>query len=490
MTSTQTDRPPDLNWSAERVVQIESRKLGASLTLAERRLLLAVVDLLLINLALLVAAVLWLDFPVSPAVLLDHFKWFVTLSALWLLLGFALDIYDPVRAASTTFSLFNSAIAALVTGGVYSMIPWFTPPLIRRIYLVGFVALMVLAVVAWRVIYARCFCQPSFQRRALIVGQDATALRVADELQAAATAERANPFRGTGYHVVGFVDQLPVGETPMLDPTHSLVRSIRTSGVDEVLVADGADFSLEFQEALLDCREIGIPITPLSVAYERLIARLPVAYAERDLDLIASTRDSATLRLYHITKRLLDLTLALLGMLAMGLLMPFVAFGNVFTSPGPLFYRQQRVGRGGSPFKLIKFRTMVPDAEQACGAVWAAERDPRVTPMGRWLRRTRLDELPQVINVLQGKMSMVGPRPERPQFVGEISRVLPIYRARHSVLPGLTGWAQIRYPYGQSIEDSRIKLEYDLYYIKHAGLLQDFLILLQTVLVILRFKGR
>jgi exopolysaccharide biosynthesis polyprenyl glycosylphosphotransferase len=406
-----------------------------------------------------------------------------------LVLGVTLDLYNPVRAASGTASGVNCGVAALVTGGVYLLIPWFAPPLDRRLFAFTFLGLLVLGVVAWRLVYARFFFQPGFQRRALIVGRDANAERLAAELDAAAGAERANPFRGTGYQVVGLVDRLPMGEEVALDPSHSLVRFIRTSGVDEVLVAEGAELTAEFQEALLDCREIGVPVVPLTVAYERLAARLPVAYAERELGLIACAEDPPVQRLYGAAKRLGDVAIALAGLLVLALLLPAVALGNALCSPGPLFYRQQRVGRGGRPYALVKLRTMARDAERDCGAIWAAAGDPRVTPLGRWLRRSHLDELPQVINVLRGQMSMVGPRPERPQLVGEISGALPIYRARHCVRPGVTGWAQIRYPYGNSVEDARIKLEYDLYYIKHAGFVLDAVILLRTIPALLRFNG-
>jgi hypothetical protein len=179
------------------------------------------------------------------------------------------------------------------------------------------------------------------------------------------------------------------------------MRFVRTSNVDEILVAEGADLTPDLQEALLDCQEIGVPVVPLSLAYERLTSRLPVAYAVRDLGLIANADDSAGRRLFHVAKRIIDLGLALVSLLGMVLLVPFIALGNALTSPGPLFYRQQRVGRGGEPFVLIKFRTMVPEAEAENGAVWAAEGDPRTTPVGRWLRRTHLDELPQVINLRQ-----------------------------------------------------------------------------------------
>ena len=475
------------NWSAASGARASIRKPGARLSLAERSSLLLMADLLLVNGALALTALLWRDLPL--AVLLAYFKWFITLTAVWLTLGFTLDIYDPARAASATYSLLSSGIAAVATGVIYQFIPWLAPPIDRRIAFAGLIVFMLAGVLVWRAVYALLFGQPSFQRRVLIVGQDASGRRLGAELHAAAGADRANPFRGTGYQVVGFVERLPVGENETLDPAHSLVRLLRTSGASEILVADGAEALPEFCEALLDCREMGISVAPLAAVYERLAARLPVAYAERDLSLIVSADERPAYRLYLAAKRLSDLILALIGLAVTGALAPFIALGNALLSPGPLFYRQERVGRGGRPFAAIKFRTMRPDAEGENGAVWADQDDPRVTPLGRWLRRLRLDEMPQFINVLRGEMSVVGPRPERPQLVGEISRVLPIYRARHAVRPGITGWAQVRYRYGNSMEDARVKLEYDLYYLKHAGFLLDLVILLRTIPVMLRFEG-
>jgi lipopolysaccharide/colanic/teichoic acid biosynthesis glycosyltransferase len=170
--------------------------------------------------------------------------------------------------------------------------------------------------------------------------------------------------------------------------------------------------------------------------------------------------------------------------------MPAVWLGNRLWSPGPLFFCQKRVGRGGRPFTVIKYRSMVPDAEQECGAVWASEGDNRVTVFGSFLRKSHLDELPQVINVLRGEMSLVGPRPERPEFVGQLSELIPFYRARHCLRPGITGWAQIHQNYGDSIEGAKEKLEYDLYYTKHAGPMLDAIIILRTISKVLGLRGR
>ena len=165
-----------------------------------------------------------------------------------------------------------------------------------------------------------------------------------------------------------------------------------------------------------------------------------------------------------------------------------IALVNAWTSPGPIFYKQRRVGQGGRIYEMYKFRSMRPDAERETGAVWACNGDDRITPAGRFIRKTRIDELPQFLNVLHGEMRLIGRRPERPEFVSELVRK-PYYRARHAVKPGITGWAQIHYGYGNTPQDAQIKLEYDLYYVKHASLFLDLEIVVQTIPVMLLGKG-
>jgi exopolysaccharide biosynthesis polyprenyl glycosylphosphotransferase len=167
---------------------------------------------------------------------------------------------------------------------------------------------------------------------------------------------------------------------------------------------------------------------------------------------------------------------------------PFIMLAVRLSSPGPIFFRQSRVGRHGRPFSLIKFRTMRDDAE-ADGAIWATANDSRVTPLGRFLRKSRLDEIPQLWNVLKGEMSFVGPRPERPEFVGWLAKEIPFYELRHMVRPGITGWAQVRYHYGASLEEAKRKLEYDLYYVKHLSLGLDLLIMFETIKIIMLGRG-
>ena len=473
-------------------------RIGIRLSAAERKLLLAVVDLVFINASLMIAATIWVGFDPSPVSMFIYSKWFITLSVLWWICGTIFDVYNLRLTTSVSSILVTSGLAALLTTIIYVLIPVVTPAIVSRSYVAGFILLGTGSIMAWRLLYAKGFSQPAFQRRVLIAGTGSTAQVLFRELVVAKEHGEDNPFAGTGYQIVGLLtdaySDIPSDEVglPVLGDMNQLVRIARQYGVDEIAVAFDEQCVVDPQvyEVLLDCHELGWKLSTLPNLYERLSARLPVEYAARDLETLPVYNETAGYRLYRAAKRLIDVAFALAGMLPLALLVPFVALGNRLWSPGPLFYRQQRMGRGGRSFAVIKFRSMVVDAEKATGAVWSSNGDSRITRMGNFLRKTRLDELPQIINVLKGEMSMVGPRPERPNFVGRLGLELPVYRARHAVQPGITGWAQIRYRYGNSVEDSRIKLEYDLYYVKHAGIYLDILILLQTVPTMLRFKGQ
>ena len=234
---------------------------------------------------------------------------------------------------------------------------------------------------------------------------------------------------------------------------------------------------------------MGICVRTMSEFYERYTGRVPLEYAGHDLHVVLPADRKAGYRLYAALWRAIEFALACLGCAMLALVIPLVWLANRLTSPGDLFYRQKRVGRGGKVFEIVKFRSMIMDAEKYSGAVWAEEDDPRITPLGRFLRKTRIDELPQFWNVLKGDMGLIGPRPERPEFVSQLDREIPYYRARHTLRPGLTGWAQVQYRYGSSVDDARIKLQYDLHYIKHRGPYLDLRILLKTVNVVLGMQG-
>jgi lipopolysaccharide/colanic/teichoic acid biosynthesis glycosyltransferase len=190
-----------------------------------------------------------------------------------------------------------------------------------------------------------------------------------------------------------------------------------------------------------------------------------------------------------LVRRIMDIAGALMGLVGLGLLLPFIALAVALDDGGPVFYKQVRLGKASKPFRVIKLRTMCCDAEKDGTPQWAKKDDSRITRVGRFLRKTRLDELPQVINILRGEMHIVGPRPERPKFIAELEEQIPFYRTRLIVKPGLTGWAQVFYEYGNSVRDALVKLQYDLYYIRNKSVWMDLYIIVKTISVVLRMGG-
>jgi len=467
------------------------------LTGSERRLLLLLFDALALNVALLVALALRFGYTFSWATIFEAPIYFIVLTFVWFIWASFFDCYDLARAAHASQGAWTTARAALLTALTYLAIPVYTPHFpASRLSAYLFVSLATVSVPVWRVLYATVFSQPTFQQNVLIVGAGLSGSELARAL--AVTPEHGNPYAGSGYHVAGFVDDDPakagaeIAGVPVLGDRRDLRRLVQERKVDLVAVAitHTPDIRPDLFQALLDCRERGVRLEPMTSLYERLTGRIPVEHAARNLHVVFSLSDSATQRLFWVVKRLIDLLSAIVGLSLLGLVALPVALANALCCPGPLFYWQDRVGKGGRRFRLVKLRTMVPDAEEASGAVWAGEDDERATPVGRFLRRARLDELPQFWNVLRGEMSLVGPRPERPEFVVGLMERVPFYQARHAVRPGITGWAQVRYRYGSSVEDALIKLQYDLYYIKHQNLYLELSILVKTAAVMLGFQGR
>ncbi|MEQ1892475.1 MAG: TIGR03013 family XrtA/PEP-CTERM system glycosyltransferase, partial [Planctomycetota bacterium] len=268
------------------------------------------------------------------------------------------------------------------------------------------------------------------------------------------------------------------------EPLQELAARLR---VDQIVVAFEERRGNLPTDELLKCRLGGIFVQEAESFYERLTGKIP-AEAMRPSYLIFNTGFDMH-PLAATAKRLCDFTLSALGLLVLWPVMLLVALAVRLDSPGPVLFRQERTGQRGRPFTLCKFRSMRTDAEKLTGPVWATENDPRVTKIGRFIRKTRLDELPQLFNILSGSMSLVGPRPERPHFVAELAHKIPYFNQRHIAKPGLTGWAQINYPYGNTVEDALQKLQYDLFYIKYQSLLFDLSILFNTVKTVLLRKG-
>ncbi len=284
----------------------------------------------------------------------------------------------------------------------------------------------------------------------------------------------------------GMGDASVVGVVRPSDDIFTLTTDLSAT---EVVIAPSATVPASMVEELLRCHEAGVDVVPFVQVYEHTLRRVPVRNVGPDWLLTqlfagAGARDSSP-----IAKRLIDLVTALVFGVAGTILGAVAAVAIVIESGRPVFYSQVRLGRGGRPFRLTKFRTMAVDAERE-GPQWSPENDPRITRVGRVLRRTHLDELPNLWAVLRGDMSMVGPRPERPEFVAVLEQQVPLYRARLTATPGLTGWAQVRMDYGDSIDAATLKLEFDLYYIRHQSLWFDLTILARTAGRMFGWKGR
>ncbi len=338
-------------------------------------------------------------------------------------------------------------------------------------------------VLAWRVVLRWMLQAEGFAERVLIVGADEKAIDIARE-----TLHR----RHLGYRVVGFVDDDPALQgVSLLNPrvigTTGQVRDLALQhGVTRVVVAAMDHRGRLSMDALLHCKTSGIRVQEASSYYEQITGKIMLEGLRKSW--LVFSDGFVVSRGVAFAKRLLDLTAASVGLLLALPFMLLVALAVRLDSPGPVFFRQDRVGRGGREFTLWKFRSMRNDAEKG-GARWAVQGDPRVTRVGRFIRTTRLDELPQLWNVLVGDMSLVGPRPERRMFVEQLKELCPWYEQRLVVRPGLTGWAQIKAPYASTFEESIEKLKFDLYYIKNLSIFLDISILLSTARIVLLGRG-
>jgi sugar transferase (PEP-CTERM system associated) len=340
----------------------------------------------------------------------------------------------------------------------------------------------VVAVLTWRITFNHLAHDPHLEERVLILGTGHTARRIAQQI---------GTQQDFAYRLVGFLqdrdDDIVVRQHDILGGVNDIDRLVGDKKVDRIVVGLSDRRGHLPIAALLRAKLSGVRVEDATTTYERLAGKILIDDLKPSW-LIFSDGFRAS-RWTRFIKRMLDLSLSLIGVIVASPLMLLTAMAVKLDSAGPALYSQQRVGENGRIFKMYKFRSMQIDAEEAGMPLWASDADPRITRVGRVIRLTRLDELPQLWNVMNGDMSFVGPRPERPFFVEQLARKIPFYMQRHAVKPGLTGWAQVKYQYGSSIEDATEKLRYDLYYIKHLSIFFDLTIGLDTVKVILFGKG-
>jgi sugar transferase (PEP-CTERM system associated) len=408
----------------------------------------------------------------------------------------SMGVYDAqVREGFTGMAL-RSAVAIFLLASMGSAVAfYFLPPelAIGRGTLAISAAITFALILVLRWMTMHLLNEDLMKRRVLVLGTGRRAAKIASRMR--------RRFDQRGFILLGFVrldrttDLVSQYKARVLDLDENLPGFCERNRVDEIVVAlderrrnTEAGAGLPMEE-LLECRMQGIEVCDIQAFVEREAGKI-------DTDLLQPSwmifSDGFVYNVWRrASKRAFDVAASLGLLLVAWPIMLVTAFAIWVESGlrGPILYRQQRIGLGGRPFNLVKFRSMRTDAEKDGNAVWASSNDPRVTRVGAFIRKTRLDEFPQVFNVLRGDMSFVGPRPERPQFVHELDERLPYYQYRHEVKPGLTGWAQLCYPYGASLEDSNEKLKYDLYYLKNHSILLDMIILVQTVEVVLLGEG-
>jgi sugar transferase (PEP-CTERM system associated) len=408
----------------------------------------------------------------------------VVLSLLVLMVLHLTQLYD-LRRIYGRRELFLRLFLAFATAYILMAAAGYLGPALhlgRRAYALSFL-LSFTAVFASRLILGHLLQNARNRRRLLLLGSGRPAQIIADAVNG------TDP----NYEMVGCVDGQPerIGQllngVRILGTVEDLSRVSQSSRPDVIVVALTERRQCLPLPAILECKLQGIKVEDWPNFYEELTGKILLTDLRPSWLIFSDgfSRSNVTMSV----KRGMDFLLAALGLLVTLPLFPLIALLIKLDSPGPVFYRQERLGEGGTVFWLVKFRSMRNDAEAQTGPVWAGERDPRVTRVGRILRRTRLDELPQLMNVLRGEMSLVGPRPERPAFIRELQEKIPFYLHRLAVKPGLTGWAQVKYHYGSTVEDALEKLQYDFYYVKNLSIFLDLLILLHTLQVVLLGKG-
>ena len=454
--------------------------------LSERRTLLRVFDILSVLVGLYIVATVF-DF--------DYFKitnerWTWTLVLIVYLIVFSniFELYNLHKSSKFDLIFPNVLIVSAITVLFYLLTPFLTPVLPdNRLQIIYFFFAITFSLLIWRWAYIFFISSPLFYKSYIYIGTFSEILVIHSAIE-----ETSSTFNVIGYYNINQHEKKPENfpDFKSLDQT-KLIDVVRAQRVSEIIIASNPkdDFSKEMFADLILLLESGILIREYAQVYEELTSRVPIQYIGKEFYRYFPFSRSNQNKLYQFFNRLNDMLIGLIGMLFCVIIIPFILLGNVFGNKGPLFYKQQRIGRNGFPFTIYKFRTMVVNAEKD-GAKWAEKNDYRITKFGKFLRKSRLDEIPQFYNIFKGNMSVIGPRPERPEFVVKLSDKFPFYETRHIIKPGLTGWAQVNYSYGASEDASLRKLQYDLYYIKHRSFFLDLRIIFKTLSTVLFYRGQ
>jgi exopolysaccharide biosynthesis polyprenyl glycosylphosphotransferase len=418
----------------------------------------------------------------------SNFYWIIILAVYINFFGTIFEMYN-LQVASNQFQVLKSTLLTVsVTVLVYLLTPFFSPMLpSKRVQILLFYLVVFLSLYLWRMFYVRFLASNRFLQNAVLICDKEQAEELILGL------ENIDPH----YKIIAFVNGEAIEEEKAAChyvqqvKTAALFSFVKENAISEIVIASQKTEGItpDLYRQLLLLLESGTIIREYTQVYESKTQRIPVQYISRDFYRFFPFSRSNHNKLYLLVVRIFEVSISLIGLTVALFLLPLLLIGNAIGNRGKLFYTQERVGKDGAVFEILKFRTMISNAESN-GAVFATTNDVRVTLFGKFLRKTRIDEFPQFVNVLKGDMAVIGPRPERPFFVKEIAELMPFYETRHVIKPGLTGWAQVNYAYGATIEDSLIKLQYDLYYIKHRSVFLDLNITFKTITTVLFYRGQ
>jgi exopolysaccharide biosynthesis polyprenyl glycosylphosphotransferase len=416
-----------------------------------------------------------------------NFSWTIVLGIYLNLFGTIFEMYN-LQVASNQFQMVRSAIlTASMTVFVYLLTPIFSPELpSKRIEILVFYLVVFVSLFLWRMFYVKFLASKRFLQSAVLICDKEQVEELISGL------EHIDPH----YKIIAFVhaddaedETVEYQYVPNIKKD-DLFAFVKENSISEIVIASQKTEGITavLYQQLLHLLETGSIIREYTQVYESKTHRIPVHYISRDFYRFFPFSRSNHNKLYLVSVRIFEIIASVIGLAVTLVLCPLMVIGNAIGNRGKLFYSQERVGKDGVVFEILKFRSMISD--EVSGTVFTTTDDSRVTAFGKFLRKTRIDEFPQFLNILKGDMAVIGPRPERPFVVKEIAEIMPFYETRHIIKPGLTGWAQVNYAYGETIEDSLIKLQYDLYYIKHRSVFLDLSIAFKTVTTVLFYRGQ
>ena len=453
---------------------------------SKRLILLILGDLLIVNGSIFLSAILRLGVSAGWGYIQSNPWSFILTGMIYIMVFFSTELYDirkDFKSIGNVMAITLASTSAFVITTLLFYMNW-SLRIGRGVFILNGV-LITLFIIGWRILYSYLLEQPIFKRNVLIVGAGWAGKTILQEI---------NRLQKSGLRTVGFIDDDPqkkgklIDGVPVLGDRYTIDKVIRKKGVDLIVAAITHEKHADLIKALINCSWKGIDIVDMPAIYEQLTGKIPFKHINNMWMLhIAIGKPKLYSRLI---KPILEAIIASILFILLIPVMVVLAIVIKCDSRGRIFYTQERIGKDGRKFTIMKFRTMVENAESVTGAVYAADNDPRITKIGRFLRKWRLDEIPQLVNVIKGDMGLIGPRPEREVFIREFEEKIPFYTQRLLVRPGLTGWAQVKFPYASSIEQTEEKLQYDLYYIKNMSFILDFVVFLKTIRVVLFGKGK